>query len=394
MAVLGQKSQSVFAEYVLTTSQTWTAPKSGTIKVTCTGAGGNGAYGQGNINAYGSGSKSSAGGGAGGFAQKTVVVTAGDTYTVVIGAGGDNHTNTNQESGEAGGESTFDNATATEAIALDSNGGGGGVFNTGDNNGAAGGGGGTASGGDVNYTGGAGGTTSRANASAKSMVTGGGAVNVLGLATPPRGGNLIARGTNVSPYQSGGGGVGGNGGDFATNTANLNTQAVITQGGSSIAAAPVLDENGAFNAETSIRLLGTVPYAPVPTNRDQLDLSGSVADQYLFSAGSGSGESILSSLEATDQADRAGCGTWAGYGSTLSASNGARIQMLNPGAFAGAGGMQWVSENSGNTSAGNWRTPNGGLGGGGGGGATIAATVNNYVFTKGGNGIVIIQYIG
>jgi len=397
MPVLGQKGQSVIEEYVLTTSQTWTAPKSGTIKVSCTGAGGNGGFGQGNNNAYGSGSKGSAGGGAGGFSQKTVVVTVGDTYTVVIGAGGDNHTNFDQESGAAGSESTFDNATATQAIALDSNGGGGGVFATGDNVGAAGGAGGTGGGGDVNYTGGAGGTASRASASAKAMVTGGGAVNIKGLPTPPRGGNLQARGTNVSPYQSGGGGVGGNGGDFATNTSNLNSQAVISQGGSTIAAAPVLNENDVKNAETTAVYLGRGAYAPVATNRDQLDVSGNVPSQYRFTNNGASfpiskGESASHSQPAQE---RAGCGTWGGYGVTTSNSNSARIQIQDAGAFAGAGGMQWVTENSGNCNSLFWKTPDGGLGGGGGGGSIIANnSVNNYVFTRGGNGIVIIQYIG
>ena len=85
MAVLlGSKPPIIFKEYTLLTSQTWTAPATGTILVTCTGGGGQGGLVMGANNA--NSSAKARGGGAGGFSQKTIPVKAQDTFTVVLGS--------------------------------------------------------------------------------------------------------------------------------------------------------------------------------------------------------------------------------------------------------------------------------------------------------------------
>ena len=244
MAVLlGGKPPIVYREYVLTTSQTWTSPITGTARVICTGGGGQGAYASTSKATYGSGGFNATGGGAGGFSEKTIPIKAGDTFTVVVGAGGNNGDlrPTSDATGAAGGESTFDHASAISSIALDSNGGGGGIQSTGNNTSAAGGAGGTASGGDVNYTGGAGGSTARADSTPKVCTTGGGAVNIHGLSTAPRGGNITnCKGSNNSFWITGGGGVGGSGGDFAQ-VANDNTNlGVCTPPGTAVGSPPAM----------------------------------------------------------------------------------------------------------------------------------------------------------
>ena len=141
----------------VTKSTTWTPPFDGTAVIHCIGAGGSGGCTTNN-------STSTAGGG-GGYSKKTVTLSTGTNWTMVVGAGG--IPKTTQDIGATGG-----NTTATDgSSSLVANGGAGGHFN---NAGTVLGG--TASGGDVNNSGGRG-----AGTTGSSYLTyGGGAVGVLG----------------------------------------------------------------------------------------------------------------------------------------------------------------------------------------------------------------------
>ena len=141
-----------YQQIPILSSMSWTAPVSGDYLITAIGGGGAGGSG-------GSAAKSA---GAGGLAQSLVKLTAGDSLTIVCGAGGVGVTNA---SGGNGGTTTV----TGPGVSLTANGGGGGTLTDG-------GAGGTASGGNImNVTGG----------SALSVNDkGGGAVGVWGF-TPP-----------------------------------------------------------------------------------------------------------------------------------------------------------------------------------------------------------------
>ena len=81
-----------YQQLVFGQSKTWTVGVSGRVKVILTGGGGQGGY------RYLSGSMAydapanralATGGGAGGYCEKVFDVVAGETYTLVLGAGGD-----------------------------------------------------------------------------------------------------------------------------------------------------------------------------------------------------------------------------------------------------------------------------------------------------------------
>jgi hypothetical protein len=243
MAVLlGSKNLSVIEEVVLTSSQTYTARRTGIADVICIGAGGQGGSSGKAAATYGGMVVNATGGGAGGYSRKRIPITAGDTFTVVVGAGGQANGSTlmpdanGVKDGGAGGESTFAHASATANIALDSNGGAGGVGNqTSTASGAtyAGGAGGTATGGDVNFTGGRGGTITRNNTSSGNgmFATGGGAVAILGGGF--NGGDINFTGTSYKHSATGGAGVGGNGGDVAYDTGSQNSTTASSGGSAS-----------------------------------------------------------------------------------------------------------------------------------------------------------------
>ena len=141
----------------ITKSKTWTPPFDGTAVIHCIGAGGSGGCSV--------ALQTSTAGGGGGYSKKTVTLSTGTNWTMVVGAGG--IPKTVADLGATGG-----NTTATDgSSSLVANGGAGGHFN---NAGTVLGG--TASGGDVNNSGGRG-----AGTTGSSYLTyGGGAVGVLG----------------------------------------------------------------------------------------------------------------------------------------------------------------------------------------------------------------------
>ena len=162
----------------ITASTTWTPPYDGTAVIHCIGAGGSGGSDAsiGNVT----------GGGGGGYSRKSVTLSTGTNWTMVVGAGG---ASVNGETnGNAGG-----NTTATDgSSSLAANGGGPGLTNS-----TAAVAGGSASGGDVNNTGGA----SGGGGGGHTKMAGGGAVGVLGTGNA---GEVGTNGNNTNNIQNGG----------------------------------------------------------------------------------------------------------------------------------------------------------------------------------------------
>ena len=89
MAVLlGAQPPIPTTQFVIGASKTFTAPLTGRIKVVITGGGGQGAFLANKNAAVESQEGDGTGGGGGGYCEKTFAVTAGETFTVTIGAGG------------------------------------------------------------------------------------------------------------------------------------------------------------------------------------------------------------------------------------------------------------------------------------------------------------------
>lgn len=194
------------AKFTTNGTYTWVAPTGVTqVSVQCWGAGG--------------GSNSAGGGGGEYAAELTNTVVAGDSYTVVVGAGAD---------ASNGGNSTFSGTSATTVTA---NGGSADI-------GATGGAGGTGSTNSVHHNGGAGGsvtshlgggggsggTASAGNAGANedSVDNTGGAAAVTGGGP---GGNISTGGAGHTPASGPGGGAGGG---AITGNAGFDGQVIIT----------------------------------------------------------------------------------------------------------------------------------------------------------------------
>lgn len=172
-------------EFRTSGTKSWTAPRSGPVRVTVVGAGGGGGGALAGSNP--------AGGGGGGCAQSIIIVTSGSSYAIVVGAGGAGGTSGN---GSAGGQSYW-----VAAGTLQGAGGSGGSGS----DGGAGGAGGSGTG-QRTWTG-----ESGVNGDAGGNVTGRGGNSRIG------GGGSIEGGVG---YAGGGGagrsgGTGGAGGDGA-----------------------------------------------------------------------------------------------------------------------------------------------------------------------------------
>jgi len=390
MAVLlGAKPPIVFKEYFLATSQTWTAPLTGTIMVTCTGGGGQGAYSNKNNTTTQNGINKALGGGAGGFSQKTIPVKAGDTFTVVVGAGGRN-ANTNpggSTTGTSGGESTFDDATAISDIALDSNGGAGGVSTLENSAGTrAGGAGGTASGGDLNVAGGAGGTIIVSNQSSKDAATGGGAVSMYGIAFA--GGNITMGGNANAHFSTGGAGCFGAGGSFVQNGTNDNFTGG-TQGGGNIGpGASAVTANVGSNGTNQLNVVYRASSTAI-SNLGATNPQGSAA--MVIGPQSSNAGSVSGSTNTAPFAPGVGN---SGITCKINGSGAsAKVSSEGSGPFAGGGGAVVMANSNGfglNSSSSNGP---GGFGGGGSGGFVSQDNFLNEWF-GGGQGCVIVSYIG
>jgi len=445
MAVLlGSKNLSVIEEVVLTSSQTYTARRTGIADVICIGGGGQGGSSGKAPPSHHTHIVNASGGGAGGYSRKRIPITAGDTFTVVVGAGGQANPSTlmpdpdGLKDGGDGGETTFDHASATANIALDSNGGAGGVGNqTTSASGAtyAGGAGGTATGGDVNFTGGRGGTITRNNnASNEGMfATGGGAVAIFGAAF--NGGDLNFTGSGHKQCGTGGAGVGGNGGDVAYDTGSSNS--TCASGGGSASGAG----NGFTSTQTASTSDGLTSAAKtdvvmgggrlpshggsgMATNTMVYCISGNGGTGAMRAVLAGKGDSGYTSIyggneKPTEVHDAAalqptvnidyhlasypqptgpGGGGGGACGTAYNNANNSVLAAGNGAAFAGGGGVCSVVSASELTHQGELISSSGrgGIGGGGSGGCILGTNAANSTveWASGGDGVVIIQYLG
>ena len=230
----GTKSESIFMERIFSVSTTWSPPFDCRAYVTVIGAGASGASAR---NTSDNRAAAASGGGAGGCGKSLLRLDSSVTYYITIGAGGTSVTGiTGTAFGVDGEKSVFADGsdpvadaiiTATggikgiQAVAAD-------VVAT-----QAGGVGGSATGGNIwNVTGGAGGSATVSwyeVAGIHCAAAGGGAPGVLGESF--RGGNALLSVDGYNKYAAtGGGGVGGRGGDATLSGGHTNY--VMTQGGS------------------------------------------------------------------------------------------------------------------------------------------------------------------
>jgi hypothetical protein len=234
-----------------TSSGTWEAPAGVTsVLVECWGGGGGG----------GKGSEGNGGGGGGGgaYSSATLSVTPNNSYTVVVGAGGEKGALIGSPDGEDGGDSWF-SSTST----LLAKGGAGGINGIG--SGAGGSGGSAASGvGSTKFSGGNG-AQCKLECSAYTSGGGGG-----GAGTTENGGsNAGQSGDGRQPGGAGGDEDGGDGGDGGMGAAENGF--VIGGGGSGGSNASVSAGNGG-RGECRITYEVTTP--PPPTYSPQGVLYG------------------------------------------------------------------------------------------------------------------------
>lgn len=334
---------------VIEASQTWSAPVTGTVRVTVVGGGGAGGYYMGGP-AY-----CVYGGSAGGTAIKTFDVTEGDNFTVTIGAGGpfNVYTGAGARVGDSGGTTTFTNGTT---ITMTATGGGGGGYVSGSTTSSAAAG--TGSGGDFNYTGGKGGYNTISTGYA---ATGGGGVNLFGLNDCD--GGVVSASQTLS--STGGGSPYGHGGAYtgaypATSGAGL--QGSGNSDGSSVGGLKV------YTSTTDV----LIPFPLLTTSSNLVNIGYSRDAQYTYSVGIG------------------GSGSFAGGSSITmnSSSDSYYVRGGSGGAFGGGGGCcawgQSVTDGYGG---------NGGYGAGGGGYKSHSTySPDGCGGGAGGDGVVIIEY--
>tara|TARA_R110002124_G_C8918978_1_gene511107 strand:+ start:426 stop:1595 length:1170 start_codon:yes stop_codon:yes gene_type:complete len=377
-----QQAPIPYQQVVIGESKTWTVPRTGKIKVLLTGGGGQGAFGYTYSQGYTSVNLAITGGGAGGLCSKIIDVTAGETFTIAVGAGGFQGTLniSSTTAGGAGGASTFVTGTAAATVNMSAGGGGGG--NVGSSLGGAtvsGGAGGTASGGDDNLTGGRGGNITN-SATNQGLSTGGGAVALYGSAY--NGGDINFTDTYAKLIATGGAGVGGHGGSFS---AYNQQQYGASDGGSSTKAALA---EGVHTATYGLTLAG-VSTSGSPTSSPTI----SIVDAQ---GSGGTGRKVYNTNQYV--ADTGGYG---GGGGGLSAlhnhsTNSYSFHGGAAGGFAGGGACTFCNQN------GNWSTwsvgsrPGTGGTGGGGSGAVIGAwhgSTNPHGWYAAPDGLCIISYI-
>jgi len=376
-------------QFVIGQSKTFTAPLTGRIKVIITGGGGQGAFLANKNASIDQNQGDATGGGGGGYSEKTFNVTAGETFTITIGAGGastlaPNNINSSRV-GNNGGNTSFVTASAAVSVNMVANGGGGGQFSASTSSAVstAGGAGGTASGGDFNYTGGTGGTISRvAGCPNNAVTTGGGAVALYGTAF--NGGSVTmtgAVGGQDKIIATGGAGVGGNGGDVLGVT-STGAYAYLSLGGSSAKDAPAAEPI----APTSTKMItGTSGGPNTSPTISTIDAQGNGGYAYhTHNTGVYSGNGGF------------GGGSGASSGYNPSGNTGHYYQSATGGGFGGGGALTWISGVD-TTSTGQVGTGNGGVGGGGSGAFSgpfhTATSATARVWGPGGDGVCIIMFV-
>ena len=376
------------AQFVIGESKTFTVPITGRMKVILTGGGGQGAFLRNANSTPNDNTGDGTGGGAGGYSEKTFNVTAGETFTVTIGAGGATTLAMNNISssrvGNDGGNSSFVTASAAESVNMVANGGGGGQYSAYTNNAVttAGGTGGTASGGDFNYTGGAGGSITRvAGCGNNAMTTGGGAVALYGSSY--RGGNidLSAAYTGYRVGATGGAGVGGNGGDiiFDTNQA----YGGVSSGGSATKTGVShsnISYNSSFNGPAS---------SGGPTDLPTISIIDAQGE------GSGGDYDYNESLNQLAPGGFGG-GSGGGAGYNQGGSSNRYYRVFEGGGFGGGGACNYVSSTVSTSNSGHYAGA-GGIGGGGSGAFSgrfhDMTSASNRRWSPGGDGMCIIMFV-
>lgn len=365
--------------YRVTTSSNWVAPYDGLIRIWCIGAGGSG----GASNYFGSSDNNpesavATGGGGGGCAYHSGFnVTVGQSFSAILGAGGNGVTGgTNRgDPGNAGGNSIF---TGT-GIHLTGGGGGagaasfnaiGGPFTT-DN--VTGGVGGTASGGTSNFIGGSGGSVNSV-AGRKYIATGGGSAAYLG--NGGRGGNIYSTtNTDRLTWSTGGGGVLGNGGDITGPVA----ESVETPGGG-IGHASIYDTASPTGSPgTGL----TIPVGEDGLNHAFWSYRRNYGAVDIFKGGVGNQGASSSSLNTPS--------LWGGGEGGIPIDPRSTFVVFNsPGGSGGAGGPR-LGSGIGGSGVSHRVT---GFGGGSGGGTNAGSRAGGTGGSReGGDGAIIIQYV-
>ena len=337
------------------TSGTYTVPVTGKYRITAIGAGGAGGARNTSVNMY----PAATGGGAGGTCIHEVNLTADQVLTISIGAGGVRGTN-NTNGGDGG------NTTVTgTGISLAANGGGGGKYNTSGSSTVtlAGGAGGTATGGNIaNLTGGRGGNITSSGIFGALVTGGGGASLKSGAVT--RGGDITlpsASGSASGTYlATGGGGCFFRGGDF---TATTYSSTSFATGGAG---------TGGNGEDLSAGYVDTYTNGGNALN--------AISSPLIGKGGKGSTDST------TPFPSLAIGGATGGWSATASVSANTLSDYTLP--LAGSGGVANSTTSNATTDTINTYF----LGGGSGGSANNAT--NMRYSTRGGNGVVFIEYKG
>jgi len=344
-------------------SYTYTFPYDGVVLVHVIGAGGSGGC---QFDKHGA-----TGGGAGGYSRKQFTVTSSTTATVTTGVGGSYVGPSQTEvEGNAGTNSTFVLSSTT----LTANGGGagqryGGATSTGT--------GGTASGGDVNYTGGDGGTRGYAYNEERTIATGGGAVNLFGLASGEVNGGNNGSNQGGGFKATGGGGVGGHGGNIPESMSY-----VATGGGGSAGSARDMTNTDASGYGGQKGSGGAGGARLFRFGGPFLDGVGGVGIQTIYNGNWGFERNVFTTI---------GMGAGSGGCTTNTDNDNPLVNSCQQaGIFGGGGGL--VTGQAYGGVAGD------AIIGGGGGGATYyssSSTQGNLGRRsgQGGDGVVIIEYI-
>jgi len=405
-------NDSILMERIFSASTTWSPPFDCRAYVTVIGAGASGASAR---NTSDHRAAAASGGGAGGSAKSLLRLDSSVTYTITIGAGGTSVTGiTGTAYGVDGESSIFSGSDITD---MTSTGGIKGVQAVAAGTVAtqAGGVGGSATGGNVwNVTGGAGGSATVSYWETNGVhhaAAGGGAAGVLG--TSYRGGNALL---SVDAYDkavaTGGGGVGGRGGDGTVSGGVMTL--IHTQGGSgdhdgddistSTSAKdigiwsnhasgdnPILNEAHNFTPRLGINTAGsgiqgypnyayTVPYA----EDGHLSSQGQAASIFHGLTGQGASKTPGDILRVS--------GPGAGGSGYAYYASGAEYPNMLPGFFGGGGGgVVNYSGSAGDTNTG--YSGGGSFGAGGGGIAGYASSSNAHNSGTGGHGLVVVTIL-
>lgn len=207
----------------ITSSRTYTVPKTGKYRIIAVGAGGSG----GSVFQNGCNIKYATGGGSGGVCIHEVDLALNSTLSVTIGAGVKN--SSYNVDGANGGNTIVTNG----AFTLTAGGGNGGKYNTGLNNLLLlGGAGGTATGANIsNITGGNGGSIINSGGfEVGGCATGGGGAPLVGNATT-RGGNITILAMATGLFATGGGSCFFRGGDITTSSSTSSNSSSTGGGG-------------------------------------------------------------------------------------------------------------------------------------------------------------------